>query len=159
MSVRFLREDHDSARNHKLDPDFKVVLVDRGSGVLADSAGQYETHAGDVVVFEPGAQFRYTPISPTRLSVATIDGSLMLDMAAWMHARTSIHGRARVRSFLQSLQYPVLVFHPDRKEFRRLQRLVRSAIAHQLDHGDAAPPVTDGMLSTVVGCWICCTRW
>lgn len=139
VPVRFLTEEHVSAQTRKLDPVVTVALVERGAGILTDRIGSYPVRGGDVVVFGPEAEFRYDPIRPLRISIATIDEELLLEAVAWTHGKGSTPGRARVRIAMSTLRHPVVVLHPARAESERLRRLIRSAIAHQIKDVPRSP--------------------
>jgi AraC-like DNA-binding protein len=145
VPIRFLSETHDSALTRRLDPVVTVVLVERGAGVVTNGSRRYEIRAGNVVMFEPSVKLYYTPIRPLRVTAVTIDEALLLDMVGWMHARTSAPGRARVRSLMTALRTPVLVLHPGCNEFRRMQRLLHSAI------GQSSKVTSDPLPTVLLG--------
>lgn len=134
VPLRFLTELHVSAHTRKLDPMFTVVLVERGQGILTDRHGQHETRAGDVVIFEPGAEFRYTPVRPQQISMMIVDEALVLDMMSWRYAPRSAAGRARIRAIGSTSRHPVMVLHPSSAQSRRLRRLLHAALELQAQH-------------------------
>lgn len=131
VPLRLLTEHHVSAHSRRLGRVFTVVLVERGAGVLTHRHGRHEVHGGDMVVFEPEAEFHYAPARPLRISMVTVDPDLLLDMVGWVHARRSRAGRIRVRAIAVALSRPVMVLHPTPPEAARVRRILHTAIRLQ----------------------------
>lgn len=87
-----------------------------------------------MVVFEPEAEFHYTPTRPLQISIMTVDPDLLLDAVSWLHARRSAAGRARVRAIAAALSQPVRVLHPAPSEAARARRILHTAL--RLQHED-----------------------
>ncbi|KAB1641401.1 AraC family transcriptional regulator [Gulosibacter chungangensis] len=135
MPLRFLTEQHVSAHSRRLGRVVTVVLVERGAGVLTNQHGRHQVRSGDMVVFEPEAEFHYTPARPLRISMMTIDPELLLDAIGWLHARSSLAGRARVRAIAVALSRPVMVLHPAPGEAARIRRILHAAMRLQGEDG------------------------
>ncbi|WP_146137500.1 helix-turn-helix transcriptional regulator [Gulosibacter molinativorax] len=114
-----------------------MVLVERGAGTLTHRHGRHEVRAGDMAVFEPEAEFHYTPSRPLRISMMMIDQDLLLDAVAWRHARRSLAGRARVRAIAVALSRPIIVLHPSRSEAGRVKRIFHAAMRLQGQDGQS----------------------
>lgn len=141
VPVKVLTEQHVTAHARRLGPMVTVVLVERGSGVVTDRLGRYEVHTGDVVVFEPEAEFRYTPTRPIRITMMMLDEGMLLDSVSWRHAHQSAAGRARVRAIATALSRPVIVLQPTPSASRRLGRLL-----HTVKEVQKRPPSEDRVL-------------
>lgn len=138
VPVRFLTEFHASPHARKLDPMVTIVLVERGKGVVAHRQGMHETRTGDVVIFEPEAEFRYTPIRPQRISMVMVEQAMLLDIFAWRYAPRSPAGRARIRALMSTAGFPVIVLRPSPSDARRLERLLRAARREQIQRSGSA---------------------
>lgn len=138
VPVRFLTEFHASPHARKLDPMVTIVLVERGKGFVKHRQGTHETRTGDVVIFEPEAEFRYAPIRPQRISMVLVEQAFLLDTFAWRYAPRSPAGRARIRGIIAATGLPVIVLRPSRTDARRLERLLRSARREQAQRSGSA---------------------
>lgn len=138
VPVRFLTEFHASPHARKLDPMVTIALVERGKGVVTHRQGMHETRTGDVVIFEPEAEFRYTPVRPQRISMMLVEQAFLLDTFAWRYAPRSPAGRARIRALVSTAGFPVIVVRPSPPDARRLERLLRTARREQAQRSGSA---------------------